>query len=169
MRISTALVVALTLFLGPSLASAQEDIAKRPSCKFCGMDREKFATSRVLIEYEDGSTAGMCSLRCASVELALAIDKFTKTIRVGDYNTGTLLDAEMAAWVIGGSKPGVMTRRAKWAFGTMADAEKFAKENGGTVVAFEAAVKAAYEDLYEDTRMIRERREAKRKAATEKK
>jgi nitrous oxide reductase accessory protein NosL len=146
-----------------------EDVAKAKTCKFCGMDREKYATSRVLIDYEDGSSAGTCSLRCAAVEMALAIDKFAKTIQVGDYNNAALVDAQQATWVIGGGKPGVMTKRAKWAFGKREDADGFVKENGGTVVAFEAAVKAAYEDLYEDTKMIRERREAKRRAAAEKK
>lgn len=168
MKRSATLILAVMVSLIAGPAFAQEDIAKHPSCKFCGMDREKFATSRVLIEYVDGTSAGMCSLRCAAVEMALGIDKFSKSFRVGDYNTSALLDAEQAAWVLGGGKPGVMTTRAKWAFATMGDAEKFARENGGTVVAFEAAVKAAYEDLYEDTKMIRERREAKRRAAAEK-
>jgi len=168
MRTCTAFVAALALSLVSGLAFAQEDVAKHPSCKFCGMDRAKFATSRMLMEYQDGSSEGMCSLRCGAVEMALAIDKFTKATRVGDYATGALLDAERATWVLGGGKPGVMTKRAKWAFDTKEAAEKFAQENGGTVVAFEAAVKAAYEDLYEDTKMIRERREAKRQAAGKK-
>jgi nitrous oxide reductase accessory protein NosL len=163
------IVLILTMALCTSFAFAAEDIVKHPTCKFCSMDREKYATSRVLIDYEDGSSEGMCSLRCAAVEMALGIDKFAKAIRVGDATTGALLDAEKAVWVLGGKKPGVMTKRAKWAFGAQADAEKFIQENGGTLVAFEAAVKAAYEDLYDDTKMIRERREAKRKAAAEKK
>jgi len=162
-------ILTMLLALSTAPALAQEDIAKHKSCKFCGMDREKFASSRVLLEYEDGTSEGMCSLRCASVELALGIDKFPKPMLVGDYNTRALIEAEKASWVIGGNKPGVMTKRSKWAFGAKADAEKFVQENGGEVVGFEAAIKAAYEDLYEDTRMIRERREAKRKAAAEKK
>lgn len=162
-------MLATLLSLGSQFAFAQEDITKHKSCKFCGMDREKYASSRILIDYEDGSSEGMCSLRCASVEMALAIDKFPKAIWVGDYNTRALLDAQQAVWVIGGAKPGVMSKRAKWAFGKQEEADAFVKENEGTVAPFEAAVKAAYEDLYEDTRTIRERREAKRKAAAEKK
>jgi hypothetical protein len=38
------------------------------------------------------------------------------------------------------------------------------KENGGAIVTFDDAMKAAYEDMYQDTRMIRERRKAKRAA-----
>jgi nitrous oxide reductase accessory protein NosL len=160
--------LALVMSLAPALLAAQEDIAKHKACKFCGMDREKFATSRILIDYEDGSAEGMCSLRCAAVEMALGIDKSPKTTWVGDYATSALVDAEKAFWVVGGSVPGVMTKRAKWAFAKREDADAFVKEKGGTVVAFEAAVKAAYEDLYDDTKMIRGRRAARRNA-TEKK
>jgi hypothetical protein len=34
--------------------------------------------------------------------------------------------------------------------------------NGGTIVAFDDAIKAAYDDMYQDTRMIRENRKMKR-------
>ncbi len=53
---------------------------------------------------------------------------------------------------------GVMTKRAKWAFENKADAEKFIKENGGTPATFDDAMEAAYEDMYADTKMIREKR-----------
>jgi copper chaperone NosL len=141
---------------------AQEDIKKHPSCKYCGMDRERFATSRVYIEYDDGSTEGLCSLHCTAVDLALHIDKTPKVIWVGDFNTKKLVDGEKAVWVMGGNKPGVMTRRAKWAFEQKADAEKFIKENGGTLTTFDEAMKAAYEDMYADTKMIRERRKMRK-------
>jgi nitrous oxide reductase accessory protein NosL len=81
---------------------------------------------------------------------------------VGDYGKKTLLDAEKAAWVIGGSKMGVMTKRAKWAFEQKEDGEKFMKENGGIIATFDEAMKASYEDMYADTKMIRERRKMKR-------
>jgi nitrous oxide reductase accessory protein NosL len=93
-----------------------------------------------------------------AVDLALNIDKTLKTIQVGDYNTKNLTDAEKAFWVMGGSKMGVMTKRAKWAFDKKEDAEKFIKENGGENATFDVAMKAAYEDMYADTKMIRERR-----------
>lgn len=44
---------------------------------------------------------------------------------------GHLIDAEKAFWVIGGSKPGVMTKRAKWAFEKKEAADKFMLDNGG--------------------------------------
>jgi nitrous oxide reductase accessory protein NosL len=97
-----------------------------------------------------------------AVELAIHIDKTPKGILAGDYNSKTLVDAEKASWLIGGNKVGVMSKRAKWAFGKKEDAEKFKAENGGDLASFEQAIKAAYEDMYADTKMIRERRKMKK-------
>ncbi len=138
------------------------DVKEHAACKYCGMERAKFASSRMLVEYDDGSKLGACSLHCVAVDLAVQIDRTPVTIQVADAGTQALVEAEKATWVVGGSKPGVMTSRAKWAFADRAAAEKFAKENGGSVATFDEAVKAAYEDMYQDSKMIRERRKAKR-------
>ena len=116
----------------------------------------------MLIEYDDGTAVGTCSIHCVAVDLALNIDKTPKSITVGDYGTKSLIDAEKAFWVIGGNKMGVMSRRAKWAFEKKEDAEKFVKENRGSTATFEEAMKAAYEDMYADTKMIRDRRKMKK-------
>ena len=115
----------------------------------------------MLITYDDGVEVGLCSLHCAAVELSLKLDKTPRSIQVGDYNTKKLIDAEKATWVIGGNKPGVMSKNAKWAFEKKADAEAFVAGNGGTIATFDQAMKAAYEDMYSDTNMIRERRKMK--------
>src|SRR5690242_18709434 len=98
MRKSLAIVSAvLSVLLLASWAGSvaePEDVASHPSCKYCGMIRGKLAHSRFLIEYDDGSSEGLCSLHCAAVELALVIDKAPKAIRVGDYGSGQLIDAE---------------------------------------------------------------------------
>jgi len=146
-RGSLAWAAALILLAGPLLL-AQEDIQRHPSCKYCGMDRAMFAHSRMLVEYEDGSSVGVCSLHCAVLELVLNIGSMPKSVRVGDHDTKALVDAEKASWVIGGRKPGVMTDRAKWAFREPADAKKFMAEFGGTGAVFDLAVKAAFEDIY---------------------
>ena len=102
------------------------------------------------------------SLHCAAVDLALNLDKAPKTIKVGDYGRKVLVDAETATWVIGGSKPGVMTKNAKWAFAERGDAEKYRQEFGGSLASFDEALEAGYKDLAADTRMIRERRKMRR-------
>ncbi len=150
------------LSMKSAAASPGDDIRAVPSCPFCGMDREKFAHSRVFIRYEDGSVLGACSIHCAAAGTAVTLDKSPLAIWVGDYKNKNLIDAEKAVWVLGGSKMGVMSKRAKWAFETQEDADQFIRAEGGEIVAFDKAMRAAYEDMYEDTKMIRERRAAKR-------
>lgn len=139
-----------------------DDIKKHAACKYCGMDREKFGQTRMLIEYDDGTSEGTCSVHCAAVDLSLNVDKTPKAIWVGDFNTKKLIDAENASWVIVDGKPGVMTQRAKWAFASKEDAEAYVKESGGKLASFDEVMKAAYEDMYKDTKMIREKRKMMR-------
>ncbi len=139
-------------------ALAHDDIAKAPECPICGMDREKFAHSRVFVTYEDGTVYGTCSLHCAAIDLAVRLGLAPVSIEVGDYDGRHLIDAESASWVVGGSLPGVMTRRAKWAFETPEAAQAFIQQHGGESTDFDAVLKAAFEDMYEDNRMIRQRR-----------
>ncbi len=152
-----------------ALWALDKDVKEMPACKHCGMSRDTFAHSRMLIEYEDGSTVAACSLHCAALDLALNLDKAPKAIRVADYNTKELINAETATWVIGGKKPGVMTRNAKWAFAKKEDAEKFSLENSGRIAGFDEALEAAYKDLASDTKMIREKRKMMKKKMMEKK
>src|SRR3990170_6841713 len=57
----------LSAFFTP--ASAFEDVSVHPSCSICGMDREQFGHSRMLIVFQDGASFGTCSLRCAAFVL----------------------------------------------------------------------------------------------------
>ena len=163
---AAALVVGMAFGMSMNSAAAgekgREDIAKHAKCPFCNMDRLQWAHSRMLVEYEDGTSVGTCSLRCLAVDLVNNLDKFPKTLGVGDYNTKELIDAEKAVWVLGGDLPGVMTKRAKWAFADKAAAETFVKQHGGEPTDFDGAIEAAFDDINEDTKMIRERRKAKR-------
>jgi len=155
-------VLAMFCMLVSANLLADDDVSKHKSCPHCGMDRGQFSHSRMLVVYDDGTEVGLCSLHCAALDLAINIDKTPKAIYVGDFNTKRLIDAEQAFWVIGGNKPGVMTKRAKWAFESKADAEAFIKKEEGAIANFDQATKASYEDIYADTKMIRERRKMKR-------
>lgn len=151
------------LYFSELISSTEEgDFLKHPQCKYCQMDRKQFNFSRMLIVYDDGEDVGTCSLHCASIDLAINIDKTPVKILVADYNSKKLIDAERAYWVVGGSLRGVMTKRAKWAFEKKEDAEAFIQKYGGKIATFEEAIRASYEDMYEDTKMIRERRKMKR-------
>jgi len=164
LRVATMVVVAV---ISSAPASAQEDVQQHPSCKFCGMDRAKFAQTRMVISYQDGSSTGVCSIHCAAVELASNLDRAPAAIQVGDAVSRKLVDAEKATWVVGGAKPGVMTVRGKWAFESREAAEAFRKENGGVLATFEEALKTAYEDMYTDLAMIRAKRKAMRSGSAE--
>jgi copper chaperone NosL len=157
MKRSAIVLIIISLVLVIGSVSFAETHGKE-ACPFCGMEKEKFGHSWMVLEYDDGKKQGFCSIHCASIDLALNIDKTPVKIRVGDYKTKKLIDAEKAYWVIGGNKPGVMTKRAKWAFENKSDADAFIKENRGAAATFDEAMKAAYEDMYTDTKMIRDKR-----------
>jgi copper chaperone NosL len=127
-------------------AVAGDDIDMHRSCAFCGMDRKAYGYSRMLIQYEDGVETGVCSLYCAVIELDANKGRKVKALLVADREDRTLVPAETAFWVIGGSKRGVMTQRPKWAFSTPAAAENFIKSCGGTIITWSEALAAARED-----------------------
>ncbi|MCK8600923.1 nitrous oxide reductase accessory protein NosL [Desulfoferrobacter suflitae] len=134
------------------------------SCMYCGMERASYEHSWVIIEHEDGSVEGFCSVHCAAIDMALHTDKPVKRVTVGDYNTKQQIDAEKAYWVIGGDVPGVMTARAKWAFADKDAADSFISQHGGKTANFDEVMKASFDDMYNDTLMIQKRqREMKTK------
>jgi hypothetical protein len=153
------LVGALALSVGAGAAgAADQDVEKIPSCQYWGMDREKFGTTRMLVEYENGTAIGTCSIHCAAVDLAQSFGKAIKAIRVADYRTGKLVDAEKAVWVVGSSLPGVMAAKSRVAFADKSDAEAFRRERGGETADFNAAITSTYCDMWSDTQGIRARR-----------
>lgn len=156
------LLIVLSLGAGQAVGGEHEDIGIYPECPYCGMDRAKFAHSRMLLTYDNNKSLGFCSIHCAAVDMAMYLDRTPIAFGVGDVNTKKLIDAEKAYWVIGGDKPGVMTRRPKWAFETKSDADQFIKVHGGKAATFEDAIEATYVDMYQDTRMIRQKRKMMR-------
>ena len=84
-----------------------------------------------------------CSISCAHE----AVDKHAKnrvtSLRVADFESKQLIDAKKAVWVVGGSKQGVMTSVAKWAFTEKSGAERFVTKFGGRVAGFDDVWKTA--------------------------
>lgn len=149
---------ALCVAAATAVGAAEKDVEKIPSCQYCGMDREKFGSTRMLIEYENGTTIGTCSIHCAAVDLAQSFGKAIKAIRVADYRTGRLVEAGEATWVVGAALPGVMASKSRLAFSAKTDAEAFRKEKGGEIADFDAAITSTYCDMWPDTQGIRTRR-----------
>ena len=89
MAMKKVLVISMMVFLSTGLFNvlAEEDISKHPACPLCGMDRAKFAHSRIYIEYDDKSMLGTCSIHCAAIDMAVNIDKTPQMIMLGDVNT----------------------------------------------------------------------------------
>lgn len=114
-------------------------------CAHCGMNRTQFSHSRMKVTYEDGTSAGTCSIHCLITELAASSQRKPASIQVGDYGVdgNPLIDARKAIWVIGGSVRGVMTPVAKWAFSTPAAANAFVAKHGGKVASYDEALEAA--------------------------
>lgn len=151
-------------------ARAQEnDIEKFPKCPYCGMDRKMYHHSRMLIQYSDDLPDGTCSLHCASISLALNIDREPKGIWVGDNAANTeikpLLEVDRATFLIGSQIKGVMTKRSKVAFGSEDAGKAAMATHGGELGNFDKALLAAYTDMAQDVSMVRKNREERRKRA----
>lgn len=144
LSIFSTTAIVLSLFAVSSFADA--DINQHRGCSHCGMDRKAFGYSRMLVEYKGGKSVGTCSLHCVVTELNSNNSEGVVSIKVADRNTRRLIDAEKAVWTIGGSKRGVMTERAKWAFATREAAQKFVTAFGGTITTWSEALTAARKD-----------------------
>jgi nitrous oxide reductase accessory protein NosL len=139
-------IIALVIASLATLAAAAP-VEPPDDCHYCGMNRTKFAQSRMLITHADGSSVGTCSINCAGVDKSANRDKKVATYQVGDFTTKKLIDAQTAVWVIGGKKRGVMTSVAKWAFADPKAAAAFVKENGGKTATFAEAMAATEKEL----------------------
>jgi nitrous oxide reductase accessory protein NosL len=138
-----ALLLLTLLLVCATVCLAADKVEAPDACVHCGMDRTRFGHSRMVVSYTDGRSAGTCSINCVVTDMAKNKAKTVKSFLVADYNTRKLTDAKTATWVIGGSKKGVMTPVAKWAFADKKDAEAFIKQNGGALAGFDEALKAA--------------------------
>ena len=150
---NTALRIVVLIALATLLAGftgVPEDVRLAPACSRCGMDRTKFAHSRMVVHYADNTRVAVCSLHCLAVDLAAEEHGDPVSFEVADRVSKRLIDAHTAHWVIGGNVPGVMTSRGKWAFAEKVYAQKFIREHGGEAATFASALAAAQADLAVD-------------------
>lgn len=139
-------VMSFVLFAGGAVAMATDKVELPKACLQCGMDRVKYAYSRMVIHYADGTSDGVCSLNCAVERMKTYPKKQVRSLLVADYVTRELIDARSATWVIGGDKQGVMTEVPKWAFAQKAEALKFIANNGGRLTTFDEALDMALKE-----------------------
>lgn len=134
-------------------------------CPNCGMYLPKFYKTNHAAQLPDGEVRQYCSIYCLAEQLEITDlkgqkDKLKK-IMVVDVPSLKFIDAKKAYYVIGSSKKGTMTMTSKYAFADKAEAEKFAKENGGTVGSFEDAYNEAIKDFARDTAFVYKNRSSK--------
>lgn len=144
----------------------ENELKKYPKCPYCGMDRTQYHHARHLVQYADDLVDGTCSVHCLAISLAINLDREPKAIYAPDNGSmdaiKPLINVDQATYLIGGSTPGVMTKRSKVSFGSQASAQAVQAKSGGELGDFSAALTASYADLAQDTLMIRKRREERR-------
>jgi copper chaperone NosL len=145
----------------------ENELKKYPKCPYCGMDRTQYHHARHLVQYADDLVDGTCSIHCLSISLAINLDREPKAIYAPDNSSPEaikpLINVDQATYLIGGSTPGVMTKRSKVSFGSQESALAARAKTGGELGDFSAALTASYADLAQDTLMIRKKREERRR------
>jgi nitrous oxide reductase accessory protein NosL len=132
-------------------ATLLQDGKAKAFCPECGMTLSMFFKTNHTATV-NGKVKQYCSLHC----LVDDTKKGSKLadIKVVDITSLKFIDASKASYVVGSSKKGTMTKVSKYAFANKADAEAFAKANGGKVVNYKEAYKAAEADFDNDSKMI---------------
>lgn len=156
----------------PDPRPLDDDLGKTPLCPYCGMDRRRFHSSRMVIHYSDDLSDGVCSLHCAAISLSLNVDREPKAIAVADNASANepmpLVEVAKATFLIGSQIKGVMSKRSKVAYGSEEAAKAALAADGGELGDFDKALLAAYIDMAQDVAMIRKLREERRKKAMRK-
>lgn len=140
--------------VAPEKAELLQTGKGRLYCPNCGMNLVKFYKTSHAMKQKDGSIHQYCSIHC----LAEANDEITPDTKVVDTNSLKFIPAFTAFYVVGSSKPGTMTMNSKYAFSDKAEAEVFAKANGGKVMGFAEAVQLAADDIAQDNVMVNKKR-----------
>jgi len=132
-------------------ATLLQDGKAKMFCPECGMTLPMFYKTNHAATV-DGKVKQYCSIHCLVEDMKKG-SKVTD-IKVVDVTTLKFIPAEKATYVVGSHKKGTMTMISKYAFAKKADAEMFAKANGGKVTDFKGALEAAKADFQTDSKMI---------------
>ena len=128
--------------LMPDSVSAEET-KKRESCRVCGMYIDQYQKSAAELVLKDGTIEHTCGVACMlrEVEDAGGISAF-QSVKVHDWVSGKLVDAEEATYVLGSNViPDMVPNYI--AFAKREEAEAFVAKEGGEVIDFNIA----YDDV----------------------
>jgi nitrous oxide reductase accessory protein NosL len=144
MVIKIGLMLAFFQFnLMPDLVLAHEQNEERPSCRVCGMYIDRYEKSAAELVDKDGKKEWTCGVACMlrEVEDAGGYSAF-KSVKVHDWVSGKLVDADTATYVLGSQViPDMVPNYI--AFAKREEAEAFAAKEGGRVIDFNIA----YDDV----------------------
>lgn len=150
----------------------ESEFEKYPKCPYCGMDRKEHHRTRMLVQYSDDLSDGVCSIHCLSLSLGVNIDREPKNIWGPDYGSTVeprpLLPVDQLTYLIGADLKHAMTKRSKHSFASTEIAKEFQAKHGGTLAKFDDALRESYLDMASDASMIRKNREERRKRAMQK-
>jgi nitrous oxide reductase accessory protein NosL len=128
-----------------------QDGKAKAFCPECGMTLPMFFKTNHVATV-NGKIKQYCSMHCLVNDVKSGA-KLTD-IKVVDVTTLKFISVEKATYVVGSAKKGTMSMVSKYAFANKADAETFAKANGGKVVDYATAYKTAESDFANDGKMI---------------
>lgn len=149
----------------------ENEFEKYPKCPYCGMDRKEHHRARMLVQYADDLSDGVCSIHCLSLSLGVNIDREPKNIWGPDYGSTVeprpLVPVDNLIYLIGADLKHAMTKRSKHSFASLSTAKEFQAKHGGSLGNFNDALRESYLDMASDVGMIRKNREERRKRAAE--
>lgn len=139
------------LILAGSLLLTTQALAQR-WCNLCGMDLEKYNRTRYILIHDNRTEKQTCSIHCAAILLK---KHDFKKIKVADYLTGNIIDAENAYYIIESDIKGVMSKTSKLAFADKKKAVIFQKNHGGKLTDFKGALSATMRKMQDDMVMLK--------------
>lgn len=149
----------------------ENEFEKYPKCPYCGMDRKEHHRARMLVQYADDLSDGVCSIHCLALSLGVNIDREPKNIWGPDYGSTVeprpLVPVDTLVYLIGADLKHAMTKRSKHSFASLSTAKEFQGKHGGALGNFNDALRESYLDMASDVGMIRKNREERRKRAAE--
>jgi nitrous oxide reductase accessory protein NosL len=138
--------------VNPQKATLVQKGDEKKFCPVCGMNLPMFYKTNHAAHVH-GKEKQYCSIHCLVEDRELN-HADVQDIQVVDVTSLKFINAKDAYYVVGSKKKGTMSMVSKYAFKNLEDAAKFAKENGGIVMDFNAAYSEAKKDFKNDARMI---------------
>jgi copper chaperone NosL len=149
----------------------ENDIEKYKKCPYCGMDRQEHNKTRMLVQYSDDLSDGVCSIHCLALSLGVNIDREPKNIWGPDFGATVeprpLVPVDQLTYLIGADLKHAMTKKSKHSFASLDVAKEFQAKHGGNLAKFEDALRESYLGMADDVAQIRKNREERRKRAAE--